>query len=240
MLPDSIPCSPSVAREIDGRELARLLGLPRGAVADSDVPGVGPAVSWYETQGRPWVASRTLQIAAVEGDRVSLSIDESLHSRRLAERLTKAEADLLVLVLVSAGPEVAQEAKRRWDSDRPEESFALDRLAAAVTEHLLARAGAMLCQVAEPEGRFVVPRSSPGHDGWDVAEQVPLFDLLGTQLRGPVEVLPSGMLRPVASQLAVFGVARGEPGTARPAVPCGSCSFSPCSYRRAAFEPGGA
>ena len=142
-----------------------------------------------------------------------------------------------MLVLVSAGPEVSEEAKRRWDSDRPDESFALDRLAAAVTEHLLARSSATLFQVAEPEGRFVLPHSSPGHDGWDVSEQVGLFRLLGSALRGPIGVLASGMLRPVASQLAVFGVARGQPSSARPALPCHTCSFSPCAYRRVAFAP---
>lgn len=233
-----MPTPPTIAREIDPGELARLLGLPRGAIADAGVPGVEAALTWYVDHGDPWGGSRTLEIERVDSGEITLAGGGTLLSPALAERLGHAEADRLVVVIVSAGPGVGEEARRRWDLGRPEESFALDRLGAAVTEHLLARSSAALCQAAEPHGRFVLPGSSPGYDDWDMSEQVRLFGLLPMELRGPIDVLASGMLRPVASQLAVFGVARGEPSATRPAVPCASCSFSPCSYRRTVFRPG--
>jgi hypothetical protein len=88
------------------------------------------------------------------------------------------------------------------------------------------------------------PHYSPGYSGWDVADQNKLFELIARGRAQPwpelLDVLPSGMLRPKKSLLAVFGLTdRGARAIAGPRpVPCARCSFSPCRYRRARYRPG--
>ena len=54
----------------------------------------------------------------------------------------------------------------------------------------------------------------------------------------PVEVFDSGMLRPKKTLLAVFGLTRHTDRLRRltDLVPCESCSFGPCQYRRAPYR----
>ena len=99
-----------------------------------------------------------------------------------------------------------------------------------------------ICDLAEPNGFMAVPHYSPGYTGWNVADQNKLFDLITRGLTRPfpeaLEVMASGMLRPKKSLLAVVGLApnigRGPESTR--IVPCESCSFSPCSYRRIPYR----
>lgn len=113
------------------------------------------------------------------------------------------------LAAITAGREVEEEVARLWAADRVDEAYFLDRLAAAVVEHLALSLG--------------TPRS-PGHKGFPLSEQSKLYDLL--EPRG-IELLPSGMLNPKNSLLATYG-----PEDAR-ATPCSQCDFR-CSFRRKA------
>ena len=70
-----------------------------------------------------------------------------------------------------------------------------------------------------------VPRSigaSPGSRGWEIQRHFELMKILGPE--APVELLPSGMLKPVNSLLAVV---TGESTT------CSKCDFR-CGFRRTA------
>ena len=53
-----------------------------------------------------------------------------------------------------------------------------------------------------------------------------------------MEAFDSGMLRPKKTQLAVFGLTRHTERLQRltSLVPCESCSFGPCQYRRAPYR----
>jgi hypothetical protein len=57
-------------------------------------------------------------------------------------------------------------------------------------------------------------------------------------LPGRIEVLETGMLRPKKSLLAVFGLTRHTEQIRRltDLVPCESCSFQTCQYRRAPYQ----
>jgi hypothetical protein len=87
----------------------------------------------------------------------------------------------------------------------------------------------------------VLPHYSPGYPEWDIAEQSRLLDLIrhtGKQaLPGSLDVLESGMLRPKKSLLAVFGLTKHTDRLRRitELVPCESCSFATCDYRRAPY-----
>jgi hypothetical protein len=113
-----------------------------------------------------------------------------------------------------------------------------------VVEHLVTTTGARLCAWAGANGMAVLPHYSPGYPDWPIEEQAKLLGLLNPGPEGPglrtthLRVLPSGMLHPKKSLLAVFGLTR-RIDLVRPLsdlVPCENCSFGPCAYRRAPYK----
>jgi hypothetical protein len=163
-------------------------------------------------------------------------------SPQLREHLARAGAVRAMLVAVSAGRAAEEHARELWEGGKPDEYFFLEVFASAVVERIVATASGRLCELAERDGLIAVPHYSPGYTGWDIADQVALFEMIarGGRVAFPekLEVLSSGMLRPKKSQLAVVGLA---PRTARGlaaarATPCRSCSFTPCGYRRAPYR----
>jgi hypothetical protein len=113
------------------------------------------------------------------------------------------------LAAITAGKEVEDEIASLWKADRVDEAYFLDRLAAAVVEHLAASLG---------NGR------SPGHRGFGIEEQSKLYAMVQPE---EIELLPSGMLRPVHSILAVYGLEDSS------LSPCARCDWR-CSFRRKA------
>ena len=117
------------------------------------------------------------------------------------------------LAAITAGVEVEDEVAKLWEADRVDEAYFLDRLAAAVVEHLAASLG---------NGR------SPGHRGFPLEEQPRVFGQIAS-LAPDIEILPSGMLRPKNSLLVVYNA---EDEGAR-VSPCSHCDWR-CSFRRSA------
>lgn len=227
--------------DVDPAEYKRLLGYPRERALSARARElVRHASAWYAAHARPWTYSR--QAGRLEIVNGSVVIDGTpLYSRRLQTTLAQAGADSAVLVAVSAGAEIEQEANRAWQEGKPDEYFFLEVFGSAVVEHLTTRAGAELCAWAEGEGLAVLPHVSPGYTGWDMADQPRLLELIprsgGRALPGQLATLDSGMLRPKKSLLAVFGLTRHTDRVAglRELNPCQSCAFHPCQYRRAPY-----
>ncbi len=224
-------------------EYRRLLGFPReyraGDRAEQLAAG---ARRWYAKHGRPW---RYLREAAVDLGEGSLRLDGmEFHSLRLHEYLRATGSRRAILVAVGAGGNCEEQAGVLWREDKPDEYFFLEVFASAVVEHLIAAANGRICGLAERDGWRAVPHYSPGYEGWDVADQGRLFALIGRGMGQawpePIEVLPSGMLRPKKALLAVVGLTAHAPGAPGPArlVPCGRCSFEPCQYRRVPYRAG--
>ena len=115
------------------------------------------------------------------------------------------------IAAITAGAEVEDEVAKLWEEDRVDEAYFLDRLAATVVEHLAAALG-------NP--------SSPGHKGFPIEEQATLFALLAPP---EIEILPSGMLNPKNSILAVYDPSDGSAQQS----PCTRCDWH-CSFRRKA------
>jgi hypothetical protein len=113
------------------------------------------------------------------------------------------------IAAITAGREAEEEAAKLWAADRVDEAYFLDRLAAAVVEHLALSLG--------------TPRS-PGHRGFPIEEQARLYGLLEPS---EIELLPSGMLNPKNSLLAVYGPEHEN------ASPCSRCDWR-CDFRRRA------
>ncbi len=88
------------------------------------------------------------------------------------------EAHALVVLAATAGTEVAEEISRHWTEGRPDEAFFLDRLAVAVTEHLIHWSSAFLCRAGAPVQETLLPHLSPGCGDWDLSDQHRLAGVL--------------------------------------------------------------
>lgn len=238
-------------------EFRRLLGIPRGREVTAEIDErAGLARRWYAARGRPFVAARRLALRSAGPGSVTLETGEVLTGAALAERLRDGEAHALVVLAVSAGPEVAAEAARLWADDRPDEAYFLDRFAAAVAEQLVWQASAALCGDATAADEGLLPHLSPGCGRWEIEAQHQLMALLcadepwprvdpsadtGDGLQelalGPMTMLASGALRPQHSLLAALGVAR-RAIVATPESSCRSCELTRCRFRRAAYARG--
>lgn len=221
-------------------EYKRLLGYPRDRILDGRARELADfARSWYAQHGRPWVYARAAEHLDITNG--SILIDgHPFSSPRLLKTLRDAQADSVILVAVSAGPEIEFHAQRLWKEEKPDEYFFLEIFGSAVVEHLTTITGARLCNWAETHGLAVLPHYSPGYPEWDISQQPHLLRLLASsgKLPGAVEVLDSGMLRPKKSLLAVFGLTKQTAHTRRltDLTPCENCSFSPCQYRRTPYR----
>lgn len=236
-----------VAAAVPEREYRRLLRLPRARPPSAEMrERAEGARRWYARHGRPFVAARFERLRAAGTGEVLLESGLVLHSEALATRLRAGRAHAVLVTAASAGTEVADEAVRLWGDGRPDESYFLDRLAAAVTEVLLLRSSAVACRELAGRRAQLLPHLSPGCGDWDLAEQRSLMQVLvgcGSRSRaathdgcGPVKVLASGALSPQHSVLAVFGVTREIQPAVSVAETCRSCDLEPCDYRRVPFR----
>lgn len=227
---------------VDEHEYSRLLGLPRGHVLEDALDGLARwAREWYEENGRPWSLARRVERLEIRDGTTRIETS-GLSSPHLTARLQRAEATTAVVAAVGAGAEAEDEARRLWRAGHPDRYFFLETYASAVVEGLLRRLAARVCAWADEHGLAALAPYSPGYRGWPLADQHVLLELVlagGDPLPGPLEVLASGQLRPKKSQLALFGLAPSSEKTMRLAelVPCTTCSYSPCRYRRAPFDP---
>ena len=162
-------------------------------------------------------------------------------SRQLYDSFSGAQAHSAVLVAVSAGKECEQMAQQFWRDSKPDEYFFMEIFGSAVVEHLVTVANGRICGWADANAMVALPHYSPGYSGWDIADQIKLWNLIrknnGGGFPGELDVLESGMLRPKKSLLAVVGVTRDLEKARRFAklIPCENCSLPGCQYRRAPY-----
>ncbi len=224
---------------VQSAEFQRLLGYPRDRELEERALELSTETrAWYAEHGRPWIYARQSETLDITGDAIVVD-GVSFRSPRFLKALREATAESVVLVAVSAGEEIENEAQRRWTDDKPDEYFFLEVFGSAVVEHLVMMAGARLCATADGEGLAVLPHYSPGYPDWDIIDQSMLFSLLarGNELPSSVTVLESGMLRPKKSLLAVFGLTRETDRVRKltDLVPCQNCTLPGCEYRRAPY-----
>jgi len=233
-------CDTSPVANVQPAEYIRLLGYPRGWELDGRAAELAEwARDWYARHGRPWVYARGVESIRFDDGGVELE-NVAFSSTRLRSTLHAAGADRAVLVAVSAGPELEEEAQVLWRDGKPDEYFFLEVYGSALVEHLITTTGARLCAWADGERAAVLPHYSPGYPEWTISEQPELLELIRRPRRDAVrvDVLESGMLRPKKSLLAVFGVTR-HVDRVRPLTelsPCENCSFAPCAYRRSPYR----
>jgi hypothetical protein len=111
-----------------------------------------------------------------------------------------------------------------------------------VVEQLIVLANGRICGWADENKMAALPYFSPGYSGWNIAEQIPLWNLFrehfDRSFPGAMEVLESGMLRPKKSQLSVVGLTHDLEKARRFSrlIPCEDCSLPNCRYRRAVYK----
>jgi hypothetical protein len=227
-----------ITAAIKPKEYLRLLGLPRSHTLEGAMlERAQTARSWYTRYGKPFAASRRIDLQKIDSPKVELSSGHELNSAALAYRLNNGDAHALMIIAASAGPEVSKEVARLWAEGKPDEAFFLDRLAVAVAEHLIFHAAGELCRASEPANETLMPHLSPGCGNWDLADQHKLMELLtgsNSGELGPLKILSSGAIEPQHSVLAVMGVTHKN-FSLTPEQLCRSCDLSPCAFRRAPF-----
>lgn len=236
------PRAAELAAAVSEQELLRLYGLPRGREPEAAALSRSQAArAWYAAEGRPFVATRRVAVAALAASEVELADGTAMRSGALADALRATRGHAVLVLAASAGREVAAEAAALW-KERPDEAFFLDRFAAAVTEALVLWAAARACREASGAGETLLPPRSPGCGDFEIGDQQRLARLLGAvpmseeRLRlGPIELLATGAMDPPHSLLAALGVTRERLATARPEDLCRGCELEPCSFRRARF-----
>jgi hypothetical protein len=224
---------------VEPAEYTRLLGFPPHKVLEDRSRELADwARDWYAKHGRPWIYAR--QVGQLELSSGAIGIDgSSFTSKRLLDTLRQADAHSAFVVAISAGEELEKHAHEVWTQEKPDEYFFLEIYGSAVVERLTTVAGAKLCAWADTKGLAILPHYSPGYPEWDIIDQAALLELIDPKrLPGSLKVFDTGMLLPKKSLLGVFGVTRHVDRVKRLSdlVPCHSCSFGPCEYRRAPYR----
>jgi hypothetical protein len=228
--------------DVQEAEYRRLLGYPKKHALEGRARELADAArTWFSINGRPWIHARETDTLEFKDGKVRIGCHE-FFSRRLHDSFAEAEAHGAIVVAVSAGKECEETARQLWQESKPDEYFFLEIFGSAVVEHLVALASGRICGWADRQQMAVLPHFSPGYSGWDVAEQVKLWNLISHDNRhafpGELSVFDTGMLRPKKSLLAVFGVTRDVEKARRFSrlIPCENCSLPDCQYRRAAYR----
>lgn len=227
---------------IPDAEYVRLLGYPKNRSLEGRARELADgAEKWFAENGRPWILARECSALEWDGERLRLAGME-ISSRRLREVFSTSRAHGVVLLAVSAGKECEEHAQKLWEEEKPDEYYFLESYGSAVVEQLVMLANGRICGWADANRVAALPHFSPGYAGWDIAGQVPLWEMFRRQFAagfpGELDVLESGMLRPKKSQLAVIGLTRDLDKASRlqSLIPCEQCPMPSCAYRRAPFK----
>jgi hypothetical protein len=223
-------------------EYARLLGYPKQHVLGGRPRELADAArQWYAENGRPWFYARQLNTLEWANGKLRVGGTE-FSSKQLHDQFVEAQADSAVLVAVSAGRECEEHARKLWRDGKPDEYFFMEMFGSAVVEHLVTVASGRICGWADHNGAAALPHYSPGYSGWDISDQIKLWQLIrqkgAVHFDGKLDVLETGMLRPKKSLLTVFGVTRNlaKARSLAKLIPCESCSLPNCQYRRAPYR----
>lgn len=230
-----------VAWAVHEEDYARLLGYPHGVPLEGEPRELAQSArAWVERHTVPRVfVSHWKNVRAVPKG-VTVSPGRTLVSAVLSRRFQKERATRAAAVAVSAGKELDAEVERLWPG-HPAEAYFLDRLGAALVEHLSSWTREVLSAEAETAGRSVCVQYSPGYRGWKLEEQSKLMDWLvedaGPAFAPHITLHPSAMLSPRHSLLAVWGMGpASRRGVLDSVEPCAVCSLRSCAYRRRAAK----
>jgi hypothetical protein len=223
-------------------EYKRLLGFPTSHALEGRSRELADwARRFYSKNGRPWFYARQLDALELANEKLRAAGTE-FSSKQLHDQFAEAQADNAMLLVVSAGKECEEKARELWREEKTDEYFFMEVFGSVVVEHLVTVASGRICGWADQNQMAALPHYSPGYSGWDIADQIKLWNLIrqngARHFDGRLDVLETGMLRPKKSLLAVFGVTRNLEKARRLAklIPCENCSLPDCQYRRGPYK----
>lgn len=224
--------------EIQENEFKRLLGYPENYELEGrSLELANWTRQWYNKNGKPWIYAFQINDLDFTGGKLKIGGIE-LASQKFRDLLVQAKAFSAMIVIVSAGEECEKKANQFWSEGKPDEYFFLEIFGSAVVEHLVASVGAQFCYWAEENDLGILPHYSPGYFGWEVTDQIHLFDLIKDKgeykLPGEIRIFETGMLYPKKSMIAVFGISNhlNKEGNLAGYIPCQNCAMFSCKYRR--------
>jgi hypothetical protein len=228
--------------DVQESDYIRLLGYPKHhEMGERPRELADSARQWFYENGQPWFYVRQLDTPELKHGKLRIGGTE-FSSKRLHDQFVEAQATSGIVIAVSAGKECEERARQLWQESKPDEYFFMEMFGSAVVEHLVTVANGRICAWADANKTAALPHYSPGYSGWDVSEQVKLWDLMRKNsshvLEENLEVMDSGMLRPKKSLLAVVGVTRDLEKARRltKLIPCENCFLPGCDYRRGPYK----
>jgi hypothetical protein len=223
-------------------EYQRLLGYPGHHVLEGRSRELADTTrQWYAEHGKPWIYARQTEALELAGAQVRIN-GTGFSSSRLHDQFNAAQVHSAVLVVVSAGKQCEEKARELWQEGKPDEYFFMEMFGSAVVEHLVAGVSGRICAWADGQGMVALPHYSPGYSGWDVSDQIKLWELIrqhkDRDFPEELRVMDTGMLQPKKSLLALFGITRhlDKVRSSADLVPCENCSLPRCQYRRAPYR----
>ena len=222
-------------------EYTRLLGYPPRHDLEGRAREIAETTrQWFAQHGRPWIYARQADTLELAGGQIRID-GAAFSSSPLQKQFQTAQVHAALLLAVSAGPQCEEKARAFWLEGKPDEYFFMEMFGSAVVEHLVTVANGRLCAWADQHGLAALPHYSPGYSAWDISDQPLLWDLFrktSNGFPGELDVLPTGMLRPKKSLLAIIGLTRhlDRARSFARLVPCENCSLPGCQYRRAPYR----
>ncbi len=176
----------------------------------------------------PVCAYEIYPISGIDHDQVSLTGEVALHSSLLASALSDAEE--LAVTVCTIGPKLEKQVTGYLDGNEPLRGLLLDGIGSAAMDSLAQEACRLIRDEALSRSYQASSPYSPGHTGFPITEQWPLFQLVPTGEIG-VSLAASALMVPRKSVSMV--IALGEQVSVRKrGEACTHCNLSKtCHYR---------
>jgi hypothetical protein len=167
-------------------------------------------------------------ISSIDHDQVSLAGNVALHSSLLASVLSDAEE--LAVAVCTIGPELEKKVTGYLDGSEPLRGLLLDGIGSAAVDSLAQEVCKLIQDEALSRNYQASSPYSPGHPGFPITEQWPLFQLVPAGEIG-VSLAASALMVPRKSVSMV--IALGEQVSVRKrGEACALCNLSKtCHYR---------
>ena len=176
---------------------------------------------------RPRAAWEVVRVRSVEEDRVTLENGVTFSGSFIAEKL--AGCSRAAVTLCTVGSEIDGHIRSCFDSGDYLRGMAADIIALSALECVGRHLWQRLADDIRGTELGMTARLSPGDGGWPLEEQARIFACLRGGDIGVTQTA-SGMLEPVRSVSAVYGLGRGI-GIARAGHACAGCAMENCAYR---------
>jgi hypothetical protein len=176
----------------------------------------------------PVCAYEIYPISGIDRDQVSLAGDVALHSSLLTSALSDAEE--LAVAVCTIGPKLEKQVTGYLDGNEPLRGLLLDGIGSAAVDSLAHETCKLIQDEALSRSYQASSPYSPGHAGFPITEQWPLFQLVPTGEIG-VSLAASALMVPRKSVSMV--IALGEQVSVRKrGEACTLCNLSKtCHYR---------